>query len=449
MSKQTKKYLLYISLLVVFSAIAVFFVLKDDAEAIITTIKNADIKYLLIGFLLVIVSYCLNGLFLAALTRIYNKRYRFFEGVANHLIGTFFSAITPSSTGGQFVQAYTFTKQGVTVTNGASILFMAFIIRQIIAIIFSFFTFTLKFKEMMQFTATFNILGFDFNLIMLSAIGFIVNMFVLMGLFFMAFSKKLHYIVVHGIINFLKKIKVLKGEKAEEKKKEIDSKVATFRVELKRLLTNWKVLIFALFIIFLDSIIYNVYPYLMSLAVGADLAGKTVIDGICMANFVGLITMMIPIPGAAGGAEAVFSFMFSGFLDGDIKYVNSIILLWRFFTFYINVIVGVIVFMTYRASPKKQAIEMDYNMIKDIEILSLTQEITFNINNTNKIEISTDGKKKRKKYRPRIIDEQVDEVEDSINIEKRFDTLKKELEGVLKENEKRISEEVENKENNL
>ena len=442
MSKQTKKYILYISLLVVFSALAVYFVLKDDAEAIVNTIASSDIKYLLLGFVLVMASYSLNGLFLVALTRIYNKKYGFFEGVANHLIGTFFSAITPSSTGGQFVQAYTFTKQGVTVTNGASILFMAFIIRQMIAIIFSCFTFLLKFQEMAKFTATFEIFGFNFNLIMLSFIGFIINMFVLLGLFFMAFSKKLHYVVVHGIINFLRKIKVLKPEKAEEKKKEIDSKVATFRVELKRLLTNWKALLFSLFIIFLDSIIYNTYPYLMSLAVGADMGGKTIIDGICMANFVGLITMMIPIPGAAGGAEAVFSFMFSGFLGGDPKYVNSINLLWRFFTFYINVIVGFIVFVTYRGSPKKQVIDMDSKMIKEIEILSLTQEISFNINNIHKVEISSDGKKTRKKYRPRIIDEQVDELDESINVEKRFDTLKKELQDVLKENEKKISEET-------
>ena len=81
-------------------------------------------------------------------------------------------------------------------------------------------------------------------------------------------------------------------------------------------------------------------------------------------------------------------------------------------------------------------------MIKEIEILSLTQEISFNINNIHKVEISSDGKKTRKKYRPRIIDEQVDELDESINVEKRFDTLKKELHDVLKENEKKISEET-------
>ena len=79
MSKQTKKYILYISLLVIFSAIAVYFVLKDDAEAIVNTIASSDIRYLLLGFVLVMTSYSLNGLFLVALTRIYNKKYGFFE----------------------------------------------------------------------------------------------------------------------------------------------------------------------------------------------------------------------------------------------------------------------------------------------------------------------------------------------------------------------------------
>ena len=77
MSKQTKKYILYISLLVIFSALAGYFVLKDDAEAIVNTIASSDIKYLLLGFVLVMASYSLNGLFLVTLTRIYNKKYSF------------------------------------------------------------------------------------------------------------------------------------------------------------------------------------------------------------------------------------------------------------------------------------------------------------------------------------------------------------------------------------
>ena len=155
MTKQTRKYIIYVLILVVFSVAAIYFTLKDDAEAIFNSIASADYKYLLLGLLMVLISYSLNGLFLMFLTRIYNKKYKFGQSVANHLIGKFFSGITPSASGGQFVQAYTFTKQGVAVSNAASILFMAFIIHQSVAILFSTITFPLKFQQMMGLTIQF------------------------------------------------------------------------------------------------------------------------------------------------------------------------------------------------------------------------------------------------------------------------------------------------------
>ena len=445
MAKQTRKYILYIILLVVFSGAAVFFLLKEDPVAIVNNIIAADFKFLLIGFALVMTSYLLNGLFLMFLTRIYNKKYNLFQSVANHLIGTFFSAITPSSTGGQFVQAYTFTKQGVSVANGASILYMAFIIRQAISIIFSCLTLALRFNSMRAMTQTIDIFGFNFDIISISIIGFIVNTIVLLGLFFLAFSKKIHFLCVHGGVNLLRKLHIFSEEKAEKKKKDIDTSVATFRVELKRLLTNWKTLFLSLCIVFLDVVVYNSFPYVMSYAVGVDLAGKTLIDGICMANYVSLITTLIPIPGAAGGAEAVFQLMFGGFIgavtEGEAQSIN---LLWRFFTFYINVIVGFIVFISYKGSPKKEVIDKDSEAMKEIEVLSLTQEIHLNDNNSHKVEVDNDGNKNRRKYKPRIIDEQHDDLSEHIDTEKRVENLKTELQEHLSDNEKKYEEDVNN-----
>ena len=436
MTKQTRKYIIYVLILVVFSVAAIYFTLKDDAEAIFNSIASADYKYLLLGLLMVLISYSLNGLFLMFLTRIYNKKYKFGQSVANHLIGKFFSGITPSASGGQFVQAYTFTKQGVAVSNAASILFMAFIIHQSVAILFSTITFPLKFQQMMAFTQTINILGFEFNLIMLSAVGFVINIFVLLGLFFLAFSKKLHHLLVYGGIGLLKKLKIFSEEKAEKTRNDIETKVATFRVELKRLLTNWKVLLITIILAFLDMAVNNSFPYVMGLAVGAPMSGD-IIDGICMSNYVGLITMMIPIPGAAGGAELVFQFMFSTFLGTSANYVNSINLLWRFFTFYLPVFIGALVFFFYGASPKKDVIKIDNDM-KSISILSLTQEINFNIQNVDKIITEPTGKRKSKKYRPRIIDEQITEISEEIDVEERMRLLKQELQPMLDENEKKF-----------
>ncbi len=448
MSKQVKKYILYIALLVIVSGIAIFTLLKDNPIAIFNNILSADKKYLLVGFALVLISYFLNGLFLMALTRIYNKKYKLMPGVANHLIGTFFSAITPSSTGGQFVQAYTFTKQGVSIEHGASILYMAFIIRQTISIIFSILTLSFRYNEMAAMTDTLTLFGFDFNIIYISLLGFTINTIVLLGLFFLAFSKKIHYIVVHGGINLLRKLHIFKKEKADKTKKKIDDSLAVFRVELKRLLTNWKSLLISLVIVFLDVIVSNSYPYVMAQAVGVNLEGKTIIDGICMANFVSLITTMIPIPGAAGGAELVFQVMFNGFI-GDVSNneLQSINLLWRFFTFYLNLIIGFFVFIFYRGSPKTEVVENNMENIKDmnVEIHSLTEEIDLNtIYENDAIKRKNFSKKIKflKKDKNVTNKNTTDKNDVKLNVEVRIDNLKSELQNHLHENEKDYEESI-------
>ncbi len=444
MTKQTRKYILYIFLLLAFSAVAVFFVVKDDAEKIFNSIITANPLYLIIGLELILLSLVINGLLLTFLTRIYNKSYKVGQGIANHMIGVFFSGITPSSSGGQFVQAYTFSKQNITITSAASILFMAFIVRQCVAILFSGITFPLRFNEIMNASESFNILGFDLKLVYISLIGFIVNGFVLLGMFFMAFSKKLHYVVVHGIINFLRKLHIFSKEKAEKKKKDIDVKVATFRAELKNLLTNWKILLITLFLAFLDTLVTSSYPFVMALAINAPIEHNLTgfIDSVCMSNFVGLISMMVPIPGAAGGAEIIFQLMFKTFVSSDISYVSSINLLWRTYSFYIPVLLGAFVFIFYRGSPKKEALVSDNSVMSIINVLSLTEEINIGLEAQRKFEEEHKIKRKvRKKYRPRLIEEQVSDLTpEYVDVEAHITELKKELQNNLTQNEQIVEQ---------
>ncbi len=436
MTKQRRKYIIYIAILLIFSSLAIYFIFKDNASLIWKTILDAEWRYLLVAIIITICSYALNALLLLVLTRIYNKHYRFRQGVANYMIGNFFAGITPSSSGGQFAQAYTFSKQNVKVTNAASILFMAFIIHQFVAILFSSITFSLKFYAMTKMTSTFKLWGMSFNIINLSLVGFAINVFILLILFVSAFSKKLHFALVHGVANFLKKIHIFSEEKAKNFKKGMDEKVATFRIELKRLLTNWPILIVSVIIVFVDMVLRSSYPYLMGLAINAPMRGDF-FDGICMTNFTNLITMMIPIPGAAGGAELVFQFMFSNFMNVDTgsvqQYISSINLLWRIFSFYINVFLGAIVFIFYQGSPKKDFMDVESRPLSSIVVLSLTEEINIGLKEFNK-------NQKRKKYRPQVLAEE--ENMTSQEVDQLFMEIKEDLKEQLSKNEQQVQNDL-------
>ena len=133
LSKQTKKYILNISIMVIVTAIAMFFIFKDNPKEVIQNLQNCNLLFLGIALLIMLGFYLVEGLILTVLARMYKRDYPYYKGCLNCMIGAFFSGITPSNSGGQFVQAYTFSKQGIKITNAASILLMHFIVYQIVS----------------------------------------------------------------------------------------------------------------------------------------------------------------------------------------------------------------------------------------------------------------------------------------------------------------------------
>lgn len=416
MTKQQQKYLWSILLLLGVSAIAIYFVLKDDTETIINLIKSADIKWLLLGLALIISCFFIEGCILKIFARLYVRKYPLLKGVCNGMIGSFFSGITPSASGGQFAQAYTFSRQGVKVTNAASILFMHFICHQSVLIIYGLIALIVKYNDMSKLTLTINLWGFQLDVITISLIGFAMNVLVMVMLFVLAFSKKLHHLIVNIGIGFLSKLKIIKNP--EQKRMDINTKVETFRIELKRLTQNWWVIISVSLLMFVKMTIMNSIPYLMGLAVNVDMT-NTIFDGIAMTSFVNMVTAMVPIPGASGGAELVFTMMFMRFFDGTQQTVSAINLLWRFESFYFGLILGALVFIFYRESPKTEAIKADSRTILELEVINIKENQKLLNNPRNDIP------------RAEIIHED--------EIEEHFKSLKEDLKEQLKANEEAIS----------
>jgi uncharacterized protein (TIRG00374 family) len=67
-----------------------------------------------------------------------------------------------------------------------------------------------------------------------------------------------------------------------------------------------------------------------------------IVNVIAASAFLMMITSFVPIPGASGGAEGGFYFIFSPFFTGE-KAV-CIMVLWRFITYYFAMIIGVFLF---------------------------------------------------------------------------------------------------------
>lgn len=428
MTKSSKKYIVYISILVVVTALAVYFVLKQDPKSVINVILNCNIGWLLVSILGVVFYFLVEGIILMILTRMYKRKYSYVKSILNTMIGTFFSNITPSSSGGQFAQAYTFSKQGVKVTNAASILFMHFILYQIVMVLFSLFILVFKYNDLSMTTVKINLFGVNFSLISISLIGFVINTFVIVALFLLAFSERLHQFIVTKGIDFLHKIKIVKDKKEQAIK--INTKVETFRLEFKRLTQNWPVLLITSILFFIKLIIISSIPYFLAKSMGLEFSSTNefinIVDTTSMTWLVSSITQMVPIPGGSGGAELVFQNMFGGtfFKNATNADISALILLWRSVTFYLGLIIGFIVFISYRESPKKESfLHGDNKTLLELQVINLENE-------------------RRKTL---VLNEYVEEELSIEDIEKRFLSLKKDLQDKLNKNEELINQEMNDK----
>ena len=276
--KNVNKYLINAFVMLLVTAIAVVFILKDDPAEVFGYLAGSKISYILIALGIILLYYMVEGLILMVLARMYKRNYPYYKGFFNCMIGTFFSGITPSNSGGQFVQAYTFSKQGVRVSNAASILLMHFIVHQVVSVLFSAFVLIFKFEELRAYTQTIDIFGFKFEILALSVIGFSINAIIIFGLFFAAFSKKLHHFITTTGVNIMYKLHLTKDK--DQKALELSTKFETFRIELKRLFQNAQILIITVILFLIKMILYNLVPYFIGLALGVGFHSANDINNI-------------------------------------------------------------------------------------------------------------------------------------------------------------------------
>lgn len=380
--KTNKKYIINLLVLVIITIGTLILLLKDDFNEVVDTVLRADLWYIFLIIMAMVIYYLIEGLALTIFAKLYRRSFKFYKGVLNGMIGTFFSGITPSASGGQFAQAYAFKKQGIKISNSASILFMHFIVYELVLVLYVLVTLIFRFNDFTTIMPYTEIAGYRLSFLALTLIGFGINAAVIGGLFFMAYSKLFHRLVlVHGI-NLLAKLKIIKNKEKVQRQAELQ--VSMFRREFTKLLTNFKVLVIVAFLQFIKLTVFYSVPYLAAKAVGANVDfGESLI----MASYLYMITSFFPIPGASGGSEAFFVIMFKrmisipGFSLDSI--ITSIMLIWRFATFYIGLIVGAFVVIFYRESGTKEFVTMANPKIVltgEISKITISDEDYININ---------------------------------------------------------------------
>ncbi len=347
--------------------------LWNDLPDFISAFSNPNVDYriAIIIALLVLAKFAIEGLVLFIFARLYTHSYKYHRGLANAMVGEFYSSLKASGSGGQFAQVKTYTKQGVPVTVSASILVMRFILYKIVLVLFGAFTIGTNFRTFITMPPL--VIGsLSIPIWGISLFGFGLDVFYISIMFLLSYSKKAHNFFIEKGVNLLAKIKLIKNP--EERKENLFVATENFRIELQRLSANLPATFLIVSLLILKLVVTYSISYFVALMLNPSLMGTlSYFTAFSNSAFHAMIVRAIPIPGGAGISEIFFETIFKPLLNGDVILTKAVQTTWRFVTFYLSLLAGGIVTAFYRSS-MEEFVDEKGNEQTYIEVQHATME---------------------------------------------------------------------------
>lgn len=267
------------------------------------------------------------------------------------IIGQYFNCITPCATGGQPMQAYYFVQFGVPLGNALTALLSRFIVYQFVLTIYSASMLAAGFR-------TEGKILIEGGLMPIVLIGFAINTGVIIFLLSIALWRKGTEKAVNGIITLLTKMHIIKNPM--HWRLYYTREVRKFHNNFKFIKKNVGVILKAVLFTSIQLILYLNISYLLYRGFFSDgdiFWGRI----ITYQAYVNMFSSFMPLPGAMGAAEIGYAGFFNKIFG---VYTGAATLLWRIFTFYMPIIVGIIHLLTLKRRGFIVPDKVDLNEIK-------------------------------------------------------------------------------------
>lgn len=248
------------------------------------------------------------------------------------ITGIYYSNVTPGATGGQPMQVYYLKKRGVPIGIGTSTLTVKFF----------------SFQFMLAVLGTVLWIGYrDFiarqvgSSMWILVVGYVYNLFSVGVVLLMAVNKNLVRSLLHLVVRLVAKLRLIKDPDAVRTKAEdvLETFHASVMMLARRPLDVVVQLLFgALQLLSLMAVIPFVYQ-------AFSLAGQSYGQLTALGIMLYTSAAYTPLPGASGAQEGIFALYFAQVFPDGIRVMA--LLLWRFFTYYLSLLVGAVVSVVY------------------------------------------------------------------------------------------------------
>lgn len=344
MSSRTRRFLNYAFILGTLAVVLYIGLSSNDLGAALDALRQLQPAWL-IGALLCMAMFVLSDAF-SVWYFLRKQGYRVRPGTALFvgIAGTYYSNITPGATGGQPMQVYYLHKEGVPVGIATSALVVKFFCFQcMLSVICGLLWFTQFDWIMSQVGASkwLLIIGFTYNTVMIIAV------------LLMAINKRFVAFLLRKGVNLLSKMHILKNPENAHVK--VMSTLDSFHSSVMMLRRSPKD--------FVAQLLMGAFQLLVQMAVtyciyeGFGLSGVSFLQIISLAVMLYTSAAYTPMPGASGAQEGVFALYFGQVFPDGTRLMG--LLLWRFFTYYLGLLVGAVVTTVHGLRKKKEDPEIE------------------------------------------------------------------------------------------
>ena len=321
-----KKYKINIIILIFVSLLIMFLIMKDNFNEIIDNLLNANIFYLFLALIFMILSVLFQSFSMHLYLKELDKNYKFKDTFILMFSALFFNAITPFSSGGQPFQVYLLNKQGIKISESTNALLQNFLSYQLALITLG--TVAIIINHFMGIIPNTSLLKH------IVIIGFVVNVIVLALIIYLGKAKNINTKMFNKIFNFVFSLKFIKNR--EVLKEKANKKIDEFYESGNYFKNNKYILLKAYSFNLVSLIILYIIPMFIFFSI--KVYDVNVIESIVCSSYTYFVGSFVPIPGGTGGLEYAFIEFFRVFSSSAL--ISTCMILWRFVTYYLSMILG-------------------------------------------------------------------------------------------------------------
>lgn len=314
----------FLSLLIALISLSII-VFVNGPSNVLRAFSSIDGTFILLCFLLWVTS-VMGESTVVKLSSVYGKlNIKIADAVEIVLLGRFFNSITPFATGGQPAQIYYMSaKKRFGAAESTGILIVKFLIYQVTITIYGALVLILAYPIAKRYVQ---------HLASLAFVGFAVNSSVVFLILFFSLNERVGLKLLRIVVRILILLKIVKN--SEDLEEKMANEVRKFQSVFKNILKfPLRATVMSAFTL-VQYVSMMILPYFVYRSLGFHGENPWKIVG--MQSILTLFVAFIPTPGGSGAQEGAF-YLFYHTIFADSTAAGLIV--WRFFSFYLNIIIG-------------------------------------------------------------------------------------------------------------